>query len=107
MSIADEVTSDGRTLLFTLSPNDLVYVKEDDSKISENDNLDVALIYKAVSFNGPQSFFIPSFIANPIVKALELGSGNKAERAWNDSMIKSVCCKLCVDRLGRVIKIIQ
>ena len=104
---AEEVKEDGRKLLFTLSPNDLVYVKEDDSKISENDNLDVALIYKAVSFNSYQSFFIPSFIANPIVKALELGSGNKAERAWNDSMIKSVCCKLCVDRLGRVIKIIQ
>ncbi len=107
MSVADEVTSDGRKLLFTLSPNDLVYVKEDDGKIGENDNLNVALIYKAVSFNGPQSFFIPSFIANPIVKTIELGSGNKAERAWNDVMIKNVCCKLCVDRLGRVVKIIE
>ncbi len=107
MSIADEVTPDGRKLLFTLSPNDLVYIKENNSPLSENEKLDVALIYKAVSFNGPQSFFIPSFVATPIVKAIELGSGNKAERAWNEKMIKNVCCKLRIDRLGRIIKIIQ
>ena len=107
MSIADEFTSDGRKLLFTLSPNDLVYVKEDDSKISEKDNLDVALIYKAVSFDGPNSFFIPSYIANPIIKTVELGSNNKSQNAWNGLQIKKHSCKLCVDRLGRVVKIIQ
>lgn len=107
LSIADEITSDGRKLLFTLSPNDLVYVNNNESKINENDNLDISHIYKAVSFDGLSSFFIPSYIASPIIKTVELGSNNKSQNTWDGLQIKRFSCKLCVDRLGRVVKIIQ
>ena len=104
---AEEVKEDGRKLLFTLSPNDLVYVKEDDSKINENDNLDNGSVYKMISSSDRDCFFVPAFVASPIVKTIELGSNNKSERSWNGLQIKKVCCKLYVDRLGRVYKIIQ
>lgn len=84
----------GRTLLFNLSPNDLVMVSDErGSKIE---------IYKMVSCTGTQCFFIPNNIATPIVQTTELGSNNKSEKTWNGVMIKQVCMKLKVDRLGNI-----
>ena len=107
ISIADEIKPDGRKLLFTLSPNDLVYLKSESGFVNENDNLDKGLIYRMVSSSDRDCFFVPSFVASPIIKTIELGSNNKSEKSWNGLQIKKVCCKLCVDRLGRVTKIIQ
>jgi CRISPR-associated endonuclease Csn1 len=36
-----------------------------------------------------------------------MGANNKAEKAWNGVMIKNVCYKLVVDRLGHITKVIQ
>ena len=60
-----------------------------------------------VSASGRQCFFVPYYIASPITCPLELGANNKAEKNWDDIMIKSTCVKLQVDRLGIVTKIFQ
>jgi CRISPR-associated endonuclease Csn1 len=108
ISIADETKPDGRKLLFTLSPNDLVYVPETtDVHIEPSDIKDSSMIYKMVSCNGPQVFFVPQSVASPIVQTTELGANNKAEKAWNGVAVKKVCLKLQIDRLGHIMKVIQ
>jgi len=89
-----------------LSPNDLVYVPDDGEVIESIDwNNRKALsnkIYKVVSFSGRQIFFVPHFIAKPIIETKELGSNNKSERDWKGKMIRDRLIKLNVDRLGNV-----
>lgn len=102
-----EVNNNGDKLLFWLSPNDLVYVpsaEESDSGITI-ENIDKHRIYKMVSCTGYVADFVPVGIANPIVQAVELGSNNKAQRAWTKEMIKEVCVPVKVDRLGNIIEI--
>lgn len=102
-----EVNNNGDKLLFWLSPNDLVYVpsaEELDSGIII-ENIDKHRIYKMVSCTGYVADFVPVSIANPIVQAVELGSNNKAQRAWTKEIIKEVCVPVKVDRLGNIIEI--
>ena len=91
---------------FVLSPNDLVYVPtidEIDSNIKEIS--DYARIYKFVSCTSNEAHFVPMFVASPIIDTKELGSNNKAQRAWTDEMIKEICLPVKVNRLGNIIKI--
>ncbi len=87
-----------------LSPNDLVYVPEEGETpeiIDWNNKEKVSnRIYKVVSFTKGSLFCVPHFVGEPIIDVKELGSNNKAERAWDGTMIKKVCIKLKVDRLG-------
>lgn len=55
-----------------------------------------------VSCTGNEAHFVPVNIANPIQDTIELGSNNKAQRAWTSEMIKEICVPLKVDRLGHV-----
>ena len=96
---ADE---NGNEPKFVLSPNDLVYVP---GVADTNAQIDFTRIYKFVSCTGNEAHFVPSYIANPIIETKELGSNNKAQRAWTDEMIKEVCFPVKVDRLGNVVKI--
>lgn len=108
LNVADEIKADGRKLLFTLSPNDLVYVPETtDVHIEPSDITDTSMIYKMVSSSEKDCFFIPQSVASPIVQTQELGANNKAEKAWNGITVKKVCVKLIVDRLGHITKVIQ
>ena len=106
----------GEPLLFTLSPNDLVYVPME-GEIAETidfNNLSKEQkerIYKTVSFTGNECHFVKSTIASLIKsydaksKIGELGSLNKLEVTISgDSRIKEVCIKLKVDRLGNITK---
>ena len=106
----------GEPLLFSLSPNDLVYVSME-GEIAETidfNNLSKEQkerIYKTVSFTGNECHFVKSTIASLIKsydaksKIGELGSLNKLEVTISgDSRIKEVCIKLKVDRLGNIIK---
>ncbi|MFW6275216.1 MAG: type II CRISPR RNA-guided endonuclease Cas9 [bacterium] len=99
-----EINDKGDSLLFSLSPNDLVYVPREDGDLSDLNQMEIdsSGIYKMVSSSGNQCFFVPHFVANPIVQTKELGAMNKAEKAWDGQMIKRVCQKLEVDRLGNV-----
>ena len=94
---------DGKEPIFMLSPNDLVYLPI--SEVQTNDNIDYNRIYKFISCTGNEGHFIPVSIASPILDTKELGSNNKAQRAWTNEMIKEVCIPIKVDRLGNIIKL--
>jgi CRISPR-associated endonuclease Csn1 len=102
-----KINEKGEKLLFWLSPNDLVYLPtpyEIDSN-SLYGEIKKDRIYKMVSCSGIEGHFIPDFVANAIVQTVELGSNNKAQRAWTNEMIKEICVPLKVDRLGNIIEI--
>ena len=104
LPVAPDTEEKGARLLFTLSPQDLVYVPE------EGENVDIAQlnpkrIYKMVSCTGKQCYFVPATNANVIVDGIELESLNKMEKTVNGTNIKQNCLKLAVDRLGRITKI--
>jgi CRISPR-associated endonuclease Csn1 len=114
LSSALEIDENGNRLLFTLSPNDLVYIPTEDEK--ENlihinfDKLSkeqVERVFKMVSFTGIQAFFVSNNIATSIVDKMEFSALNKMEKSVDGMMIKSLCLKLEVDRLGKIKKIIQ
>ena len=92
----------GNPPAFILSPNDLVYLptKEESETDSISQPLDRNRIYKMVSCTGYQVFFVPAFVAAPVLQKIELGSNNKSERARTDEMIKESCIPIKVDRLG-------
>jgi CRISPR-associated endonuclease Csn1 len=102
-----EINQDGDRLLFWLSPNDLVYLptKEEMDSGVETDKLKTGRVYKMVSCTENEGHFIPAFVANGIVPTLELGSNNKAQRAWTGEMIKEKCIPFKLNRIGEVIKI--
>lgn len=98
------------SLLFYLSPNDLVYVPAEEETENTNSldfnilkNNQVSNIYKVVSFTGSQCFFIRHDIATSIVNKFEFSSLNKMEKSVEGVMIKDKCLKLKVDRIGNII----
>ena len=106
--------------LFTLSPNDLVYVPTEEElehpqtvDLSRLSNDQVARIYKMVSSTGSEAHFVLNSIATLIKtydaksKFGELGSLNKMELDFEGNRIKEVCWKLEIDRLGNIKKVIH
>ena len=97
-----------------LSPDELVYIPTEDElkKIKANEpnpinwNDKKAIferIYKMVSSSKKQCFFIPNSIAKPLDEnGEELGANNKAEKSWDGIMIKQVCIKIEINRLGNI-----
>lgn len=90
---------------YVLSPNDLVYVptKEEIDNGHINQPIQKDRIYKMVSCTEGECHFIPYFVAKPIIQTIELGSNNKAQKSWQDEMIKETCIPLKTDRLGNII----
>lgn len=89
-----------------LSPNDLVYVPENEEK-GHLDGIKMtkyssSRIYKVVSFTGPQCFFIKAEIAVSISDKQEFSKLNKMERSIDGVMVKENCFKISVDRLGNL-----
>ena len=111
-----EYNEKGDPLLFSLSPNDLVYVPIEGEIIEDIDfqnlsNEQKERIYKTVSFTGNECYFIKSNIASLIknydtkTRIGELESKNKLEvTICKGIRIKEVCIKLKVDRLGNINK---
>lgn len=126
LASALEVDENGNNLLFTLSPNDLVYIPTEDEKenlisfqLNKLNKEQTERIYKFVSCTGGEGHFVPNNYSKEIISN-ENGSNNKNERMleFHSSnsiydekekpiMIKSICWKLEVDRLGIIKKIIQ
>lgn len=101
---APEINKNGDKLLFVLSPNDIVYVPtEEENKDIEYSKLDKNRLYKFVSCTSNEGHFIPFYVANPIKDTIELGSNNKAQKSWNNEMIKEICVPIKIDRLGNII----
>jgi len=114
LSSALEIDENGNHLLFTLSPNDLVYLPtEDEMENLKQINFDklskeqAQRVFKMVSFTGIQAFFIANNIATSIIDKKEFSALNKMEKSVDGIMIKSLCLKLEVDRLGKIKKIIR
>lgn len=95
--------------LFSLSPNDLVYVPTDEelenkslvdfNNLSKEQN---SRVYKMVSSSNSQCFFIRNDIAKPIYNKKEFSALNKMEKDIEDYMIKERCWKLNINRIGNV-----
>lgn len=109
LSPVSEKNELGHTLEFYLSPNDLVYLQTQEEK-ENNVHVDFKnltkeqrkMIYKMVSSSGNQCFFIRQDIAKSVVNKFEFSALNKMEKSIEGLMIKDVCIKLKVDRLGNV-----
>ena len=100
-----KLVSDEVKLLFILSPNDLVYLPTKEELKDGIKAVDKKRIYKMVSCTGNEGHFAPARIANPILQTTELGSNNKAQRAWTGEMLKETCMPLKVDRLGNIVEL--
>lgn len=107
-----EVNEKEETLVFYLSPNDLVYIPTND----EIDNLQninfrnlnqqqMSAIYKMLSSSGTQCFFVRHDIASIIWNKVEFSALNKTERSIDGIMIKDVCWKLQLNRIGQIITV--
>ncbi|PZX11794.1 CRISPR-associated endonuclease Csn1 [Breznakibacter xylanolyticus] len=104
------VNEAGDRLLFYLSPNDLVYIPEDEecdsSVVIGNEGLtkeQCLRVYKFVSCTGNEGHFVPNFYSSPVLKN-EVGANNKSQNTIDGRyQIKSNCLKLRVSRLGQVI----
>ena len=103
------IKADYGKFLFSLSPNDLVYVPTED----ERENLSainfnslktklVENIYKIVSFTGNRLYGVPYHVASSIVDKVEFTQLNKVESTTQKRSIKELCLKLKIDRLGNV-----
>ena len=107
LSPVEDLNKQGEKLKFYLSPNDLVYVPTEEEKLSSECKLNKEQIYKMVSSTGNECHFIPYSVAKPIYDKFEFEAKNKMGRALTGEMIKAVCWKLEVDRLGNIHKIIK
>lgn len=109
LSVVPEKNRKEHSLLFYLSPNDLVYVPIEDERenihavnLDQLNNEQRKRIYKMVSCTGSECHFVPYYVASPIVNKVEYSSLNKIGRSLTGEMIKDVCIKLKVDRLGNI-----
>ena len=114
LNVAPDRDENNNYLLFTLSPNDLVYVPNEE----EQEDLDllninnftkdqVGKVYKMVSSSLGQCFFVQNNVSTTIVNKFEFSALNKMERSIENIMIKENCWKLKVDRLGNIKKVIN
>ncbi len=99
--------------LFTLSPNDLVFVpteeEQDNPNLVDFDNLSeeqVGRVYKMVSTTQNKLECVPVHYSSPIISN-EMGSNNKNQNTIYGIQIKYICWKLEVDRLGNIVRVIK
>ncbi len=91
---AEELTEDGKKLLFVLSPLDIVAIKDE---ATGNDSF-----FRFVSSNKKQAFFLPINTAAIIYEKHEYNAVNKIEITDDGRSIKKYCRKIKVDRLGNI-----
>ena len=96
----------GLELLFHISPNDLVYVPTEEERVNginlKPQELSQDRIYKMVSCTGKECHFVRHDIAIPIVNKVEFFSLNKMAQSLTGEMIKEICVKIDIDRLGTI-----
>ena len=112
LSAVPETDEKGNRLLFTFSPQDLVYVPTEDELANPDlvdfDNLkkeQINRIYNVNDFSGVTIYFQPnSFAKNIAPKELDSSFDSKQAKLDGQS-IKDICWKLETSRLGKIIKI--
>ena len=115
LSSVSERNEKGEPLLFSLSPNDLVYVPME-GEIAETidfNNLSKEQkerIYNVNDFSSTTCYFTPNRVAKAICpkeidkKGKDSGSFDTKTASIEGVQIKEVCIKLKVDRLGNITK---
>lgn len=108
------INTEKGNFLFSLSPNDLVYVPTDEEL---NNSLSVDLerliekhskqIFKIVSSTGKRLYGLPYAVARTIYDKNEFTSLNKVEFDDSNNSIKARCWKLQIDRLGNITNVIK
>jgi CRISPR-associated endonuclease Csn1 len=58
-----------------------------------------------VSSSGNQCFFIQDQVASAILNKVEFSALNKMEKTIDSIMVKEICWKLNIDRLGNIVSI--
>lgn len=113
LNVAPEMDENNNILLFTLSPNDLVYVPNEEEQedpdllnIKKLTKEQVERVYKIVSSTGNRLHSIPNNISKPIINKIEFSILNKLEFDVQGYSIKENCWKLKVDRLGNIKQVI-
>ena len=101
----NELVSNDVSLLFILSPNDLVYLPTKEELKEGIKMLDKNRIYKIVSFTGNRLYAIISDVAKCVVDKVEFTQLNKFEFTDDKQSIKEMCVPIKVDRLGNIIEI--
>lgn len=101
LSSVPETNEKGHALLFSLSPNDLVYVPEVDEDVNSIDfsNLtkeQAERVYKIVSFTSNRLYGIPSSVSSVIVNKLEYSQLNKIEFISEKQILR----KITSNRIG-------
>jgi CRISPR-associated endonuclease Csn1 len=118
-----ETNSEGHKLLYHLSPNDIVYVPNLDQIENSNitiDEVDRDRIYRFIDSSDTIANFVPASSASTIfnmnkkvqekiglnfIIQNEFGVGSpqsKNQKALTGEMIKDVCLKLTIDRIGNI-----
>ena len=107
-----EFNEKGHKLLFHLSPNDLVYIPNEDEyenphliNFTNLSKVQVTRVYKMVSSSGTACFFVRNDIASTIWNKVEFSALNKTEKSIEGVMIKENCWKLKLNRIGGVVEI--
>ncbi len=98
-----QLVPENAKLCFILSPGDLVYVPTIDELHSKQYSLQRNRIYKLVSTNDANAYFIPCSVASPIVSNTEYTQLNKIPRLDTGELIREICIPIKVDRLGNII----
>ncbi|MBR1549074.1 MAG: type II CRISPR RNA-guided endonuclease Cas9 [Bacteroidales bacterium] len=103
--VAEGLMSAKDSLLYILSPGDLVYVPYKE-EVLDSTLLNKSHIYKIVSFTGNYLHCTPASSASVIVNKVEYEAQNKMETTIDKQYgIKKFCIPIQVDRLGNIIKI--
>lgn len=104
LNAVPERNEKGHELLFHLSPNDLVYVpSEEEMESGSKFNIETISpdrVYKMVSCTGKECYFVRQDIANSIVNKVEFSPLNKMGRSLSGEMVKEICIKININRLG-------
>jgi CRISPR-associated endonuclease Csn1 len=120
LSPVPETNGLGNTLLFYLSPNDLVYVPTPEEHENENlvnfENLSkesCERIYRMEKASGKECYFIQNNVANLIVqydaklKFGEYGSQNKLQVSIDGFKISEFCWKLEISKIGEIKRLVK
>lgn len=100
-----EILPQGSSMLYILSPGDLVYVPEDGVQPTVA-TLNLNRIYKVVSCDDIYISCVPFSSAQPVLNKVEYESPNKMKTTIDKKyMIREVCIPIQVDRLGNITKI--
>ena len=100
-----EILPQGSSMLYILSPGDLVYVPEDGVQPTVA-TLNHNRIYKVVSCDDIYISCVPFSSAQPVLNKVEYESPNKMKTTIDKKyMIREVCIPIQVDRLGNITKI--